>query len=57
MVIAFFRAAAAFKHLPFGGILGGILATERRVTEAVAFAVDFSPARGDSPFNLNRARS
>jgi hypothetical protein len=36
---------------------GGILATDRRVTEAVAFAVDFSPARGDSPFNLNRARS
>ncbi|SJM35360.1 glycine C-acetyltransferase [Mesorhizobium delmotii] len=29
---------------------GGILATGRRVTEAVAFAVDFSPARGDSPF-------
>jgi hypothetical protein len=65
MVIAFFRAAAAFEHLPFGGILGsilgsilgGVLATDRRVTEAVAFAVDFSPARGDSPFVLNRARS
>ncbi|WP_254018156.1 hypothetical protein [Mesorhizobium escarrei] len=53
MVIAFFRAAAAFEHPPFGGIL----ATDRRVTEAVAFAVDFSPTRGDSPFNLNRARS
>ncbi|MGX9178646.1 hypothetical protein [Mesorhizobium sp. BHbdii] len=34
---------------------GHILVTERRITEAVAFAVDFSPARGDSPFNLNRA--
>ncbi|MCF6098873.1 hypothetical protein [Mesorhizobium muleiense] len=57
MVIAFFRAAAAFEHLPLAAFWGGILATDRRVTEALAFAVDFSPARGDSPFNLNRARS
>ncbi|WP_419696715.1 hypothetical protein ACN2CC_14940 [Mesorhizobium muleiense] len=54
MVIAFFLAAAAFEHLPLGA---AFWATDRRVTEAVAFAVDFSPARGDSPFNLNRAKS
>jgi hypothetical protein len=36
-------------------VIRGILATGRRAAEAVAFAVDFSPARGDSPFNLNRA--
>ncbi|WP_287088087.1 hypothetical protein [Mesorhizobium sp.] len=55
MVIAFFRAAPAFEHPSLAAFRGGIPATGRGVTEAVAFAVDFSLARGDSPFNLNRA--